>query len=110
MTRIAPTFIYFLIALAAFPLTFAMSTSPAFAQTGPYYRAEFVQPLGLTQMVERGLLWSCAGQACVAGESNSRDAVICSALARKLGQVTAFSAGGQAFDASKLAACNSRAP
>lgn len=109
MTRIAPTFVYFIIALAAFPLTFAMSASPAFAQAAPYYRAEFAHPLASTQLVERGLLWSCADQACVAVESNSRDAVICSALARKLGKVTAFSAGGRAFDDSKLAACNSRA-
>lgn len=109
MTRIAPTILYFLVALAAFPLTFAMTARPALAQSGAYYRAEFVQPIAASQIVEKDLLWSCVGQTCQAEESNSRDAIICGALVRKLGPVSAFAAGGTAFDEKKLADCNSRA-
>ncbi|MBK5264788.1 MAG: hypothetical protein JJE34_06075 [Alphaproteobacteria bacterium] len=85
-----------------------MTAGPALAQTGPYYRAELTQPVAAKQIVEKGLLWSCSTQTCLAGESNSRDTIVCSALVRKLGPVNAFSANGKYFDEKKLADCNSR--
>lgn len=109
MTRIAPAIAYFIIAFVAFPLTFALTARPALAQGGTYYRAELAHPAAAPQIVEKGLLWSCSRQSCSASQSNSRDTIICGALARRLGPLSAFSADGKSFDATKLAECNSRA-
>ena len=109
MTRIAPASAYFILTFLALPLTFVMTARPAFAQEGAYYRVELAGPAPAAQIVEKGLLWSCSQQSCYAPESNSRDAIICSALARKLGPLHAFSAGGKAFDQQQLASCNRRA-
>lgn len=109
MTRIAPALFYFVLAFLAFPTVFALTARPALAQNPAYYRAEFVRPAPAVQMVERDLLWSCEGQTCSAAQSNSRDAIICSTLARRLGALRSFSAGGKTFDDRQLANCNRRA-
>lgn len=109
MTRIASAIAYFIIAIVAFPLMFALTARPALAQGGAYYRVELSRPAPAAQIVEKDLLWFCADRICQAGESNSRDAIICGALARRLGPLNAFSAGGKDFNQSRLAQCNSRA-
>ena len=109
MTRSAAALAYFVLAFLAFPLTFALTARPALAQSDAYYRAELASPAPATQIVEKGLLWFCSQQSCSASESNSRDAIVCSALVRKLGPLHAFSADGKAFDERQLADCNSRA-
>ena len=85
------------------------TAAPASASAGTaYYRATPAAAPASPQLVAKELLWSCASDSCIAGKSASRPAIICSALVKVLGPVTAFSAGGQDFDPATLEKCNSR--
>ena len=43
------------------------------------------------------------------GKAPEREAILCQLVARDAGKLSAFSAGGQAFDADALAKCNAHA-
>jgi hypothetical protein len=100
------------IALLAFTSLFAAAatagTAPAQA-SGSHYRADpAAMPAG-QRLVVRDMVWRCGGGSCTSGENGSRPAVICASLAREVGQLRSFSAGGHAFDAAALESCNRRA-
>lgn len=99
------------IAAFVFALTSSLTLlgTAATAQTGGYYSMTLASPATEARPIVRGLLFACDGDACVAGEGPSRPAVVCASVARELGPLTAFSAGGTAFDADALAKCNARA-
>jgi hypothetical protein len=55
-----------------------------------------------------GLVWKCADTACAAPKGTSRPAVVCARLAKEVGQVSTFTAGGKALEAEDLARCNGK--
>ncbi len=97
-------------ALAWTALTFgtAVVPSPASAAEGAYYRAELTAPAAKTSAIAGGLVWKCAETNCAAGKGTSRPAVVCARLAKQVGQVNAFTAGGKALAAEELARCNAK--
>jgi hypothetical protein len=86
----------------------AISPAPAQAAEGAYYRAELTAPASNGQAVVGGLVWKCAETACAAPKGTSRPAVVCARLAKEVGQVSTFTAGGKALEADALARCNGK--
>lgn len=93
-------------ALALAAATTAISPATA---AGSYYRAEFAAPPATDQLVVRGLIWKCAAEGCVAGRSNSRAVIDCSALARAVGALRSFTVEGRSLAPDELQKCNARA-
>lgn len=89
-------------------LTFgtALTPAPAIASSGPYYTAELAAPASENRTVAGGVAWSCQGTTCVAGKGTSRPIRMCRELQRSMGDVTAFTAKGEALEADDLARCN----
>lgn len=91
-----------LIALLAF-------SAPASAEARSLYKAALATPVA-TSLVVKDVRWSCGGASCSAVRTgNSPDGNVCSAVVKKLGPVTAFSAGEKAFDPAQLEKCNAAA-
>ena len=78
----------------------------ATAAGGTYYRAELANPAPEARFVARDVVWACKDASCIAGQGTSRPLIMCSALAKKAGPVTSFTAGGKALEADDLARCN----
>jgi len=78
--------------------------------TAQHYTAEPVAKPAATRLVVKDVMWTCndAGR-CSGSESNSRPAIVCASLARKVGTLRSFSAAGSAFAADALEKCNARA-
>ena len=99
---------FFAVAAAA-AATLALAPTAGFAQTSRYYSATAATAPGQASIVTRSTVWRCADTGCSAPKASSRDAIMCELLAKEVGQLTAFSANGTAFDAEALAKCNTRA-
>ncbi|MEZ5710140.1 MAG: hypothetical protein R3E02_12215 [Blastomonas sp.] len=82
------------------------SATTAHAQTGGYFRAELASPVEKTVEVVNGVVWRCEGTSCTGTKSTSRPVNACARLARKVGEVTAFTVRGDAMDAEDLTSCN----
>ena len=94
----------FTAALSLAAMSFAV---PAVASGGAYYQASLASPPAKTKLVAKGLLWNCDDTTCAASQkSPSRDAIVCSALAKKVGPLTGFAVAGKAFDDAALESCN----
>ncbi len=101
-----------LIALAAFATSatlFVGTGTPAFAGSPAYRLVPVTAFAAADKIIARDVLWSCAGNACVANNATSRPAIVCAVAAKKIGQLSAFSANGKDFTADELAKCNARA-
>ena len=101
-----------LIALAAFATSatlFVGAGTPAFAGTPAYRLVPATAFAAADKIVARDVLWSCAGNACVANITTSRPEIVCAVAAKKIGQLSAFSANGRDFSVEELAKCNTRA-
>ncbi len=81
----------------------------ALAQNGAYYSATPATASAKAQFIASATVWTCGGASCVASKGDSRDAIMCQLVARELGKLAAFTAGGTAFDAAALEKCNARA-
>ena len=102
----------FLISLDSALVTSALllAASPSHATSGGYYTATPVAAPAAVKLVVRDTLWKCGEAGCAASaKSNSRPAIVCQALAGKVGALAAFRAGTEEFDAAALAKCNARA-
>lgn len=88
--------------------SFAATTAPANALDSHYYRAELATPVESARSdIQKGVLWDCEGDTCVAAtKSRSRDIIVCQRLTAEFGDVTAFRAANNVFDADELAKCN----
>lgn len=86
----------------------ALTPAPAMAQnpSKAYYRAELAQPTTAPRAVAGDLVWACDGTSCVADKGTSRPLRICREVNRKFGEVTNFTAKGDALAAEDLARCN----
>jgi hypothetical protein len=86
-----------------------VSPAPANAAEGAYYRAELTAPAATPgHTLAGGLVWKCAETACAAPKGTSRPAIVCARLAKEVGPVTNFTAGGKALEAEDLARCNGK--
>ena len=87
-------------------LAFAFLSSTAFAG---HYRVQPADPAVDGRFVVKELIWTCGASACSAAKSNSRPAVVCAALARKIGALASFTVSGKPLEAGELEKCNARA-
>jgi len=95
---------------AAAAATLALAPVSGFAQTTRgYYSATPAAAPAKSSVVTRSTVWHCGEGVCTASKATSRDAIMCELVAREVGTLNAFSANGTAFDADKLAKCNTAA-
>ncbi|PIW54896.1 MAG: hypothetical protein COW16_08945 [Sphingomonadales bacterium CG12_big_fil_rev_8_21_14_0_65_65_10] len=96
------------LAIAGTLSSFAATTAPANAVNNHYYRAQLASPVETARSeIQKGVLWDCEGDTCVApNKGRSRDVIVCQRLASEFGEVTAFRAANNVFDADELAKCN----
>lgn len=104
--KLSPRAHNFALAGAALIGGLAFASAAATAAGGAYYRAELASPAPEARFVARDVVWACMDAGCSAGQGTSRPLIMCSALARKAGPVTSFTAGGKALEADDLARCN----
>lgn len=104
--KLSPRTQSFALASAALIGGLAFASTAATAAGGTYYRAELSSPASEARFVARDVVWACTNASCVAGQGTSRPMIMCSALAKKAGPVTSFTAGGKALEADDLARCN----
>lgn len=94
------------IAAAALALLGAV---PAVAQGGAFFTATPSEAPKKASVITRSTLWKCTDGVCSAKKSADRPQVMCELVVQRVGTLTAFTAGGEAFDADQLAKCNARA-
>lgn len=100
----------FLAVAAAAAATLALTPAIGTAQTSRgYYAATPVSAPAKPSLITRDTVWKCGEGVCVASKASSRDAIMCELVAREVGKLQTFTAGGNAFDADALAKCNTRA-
>ena len=97
------------VALFYTALTFGalVAPTPAEARTNAvYYTAELAAPAKESRTIIRGMVWHCEGTTCKARKGNSRPVITCKRLANEMGEITEFTAKGEALAEEKLAKCN----
>lgn len=100
-------FFAFTLALAG-SLTF-IGTAAVAQPNGAYYELTLSSQPETAKQVVRGMLFNCAGETCSGAEGTSRPAIVCASVARELGPITSFRAGGESLDGDALAKCNAKA-
>lgn len=80
----------------------AAVTSPAGAAS---YSAKLSAPAS-GRIVARDINWACAGNICQGSTLESRPAVLCQALAKRVGKVENFLVDGRPLGDSELTKCN----
>ena len=90
-------------------LLFGVSTQAQAASNSTYYKIELAQPAASKQELLRSVVVKCEGTACRAPMASTAPKNMCISVARKLGAVSAFTAGERAFTADEIAACNAGA-
>ena len=99
------------LAAAYTTLTFGALATPApvsAASNSPFYTAELAEPASDSRTVASGVVWFCEGNTCRAAKGNSRPIRICRGLSREFGDITSFTANGEALEEEQLAACNGK--
>ena len=86
----------------------AAAGAPAQTVRG-YYVATPAAQSAKTQLMTRSTPWRAVGGTFVAAQAPERDLVLCQLVAKDVGQLSSFSAGGKAFDAATLDKCNAKA-
>ena len=80
----------------------ALAASPAVATN---YSAKPIAPAG-AKIVARDVIWACGPAACQGSTDESRPAIVCQSLAKKVGRLESFVANGRAFASAELDRCN----
>jgi hypothetical protein len=80
----------------------ALAASPAFATN---YSAKPITPAS-QKVVARDVIWACGPAACQGSTPESRPAIVCQSLAKKVGRLENFVANGRAFASAELDRCN----
>lgn len=91
---------------SALTLGALVAPTPAQANGAAFYAAELATPAAERTNVIGGVAWRCQDTTCVAAKGRSRPVVMCQRVARELGEVTGFTAEGEALPAEDLARCN----
>ena len=94
------------VAAAAFAILGAV---PAVAQGSAFFSATPTEAPKKTSVITRSTLWKCTDGVCSAKKSADRPQIVCELVVQRVGTLSAFTAGGAAFDAEQLAKCNARA-
>jgi hypothetical protein len=89
-------------------LLFAAPQAHAQSAAGRYYTVELAQPVATSKAVVRGVVFQCNGTTCRAPLTSSAPRNVCASVAREFGEVTSFTAGDRALDASAIDGCNSK--
>ena len=98
------------LALLGTTATFAATALPARAANGPFYSATLTRPMdGAQKVIQKGVLWKCAGAECSAPRDTSRPTIVCARLVQKVGPVARFATPQGDLDAQDLARCNEAA-
>ncbi|KQT34694.1 hypothetical protein ASG29_00575 [Sphingomonas sp. Leaf412] len=79
------------------------------AQTSGYYVATPAAKPAKDRLITRSTAWQLQNGAFVAARAPERDLVLCQLVARDIGALSSFSAGGKAYDAAQLGKCNGKA-
>jgi len=82
---------------------------PVAAQAAGYYTATPTTAPAKDSLIVRSTVWHCDAGQCTAAKGDTRDTIVCQAVAQQLGKLSAFAADGKAFDAAALESCNARA-
>ena len=101
-----------LFSLAAAALVSATLLTPIAvhaADAGPYYAATPVATPSKTLLITNGTVWKWNQPVYTANKGPQREAIMCEMVVQRAGKLSAFTAGGQAFDATALEKCNARA-
>lgn len=83
--------------------------SPAPAQGTAHYVAVPAAATTKSNVITRSTPWALRNGAYLANRAPERDLVLCQLLARDVGALKSFSAGGTPLDDDSLAKCNARA-
>lgn len=94
-----------ILASAAMLASAGVSAQP----TGDYYVATPATPATKLRLMTRETPWTLHDGAYVAAKAPVRDTILCQLMAREVGGLAAFSAGGKAFDATQIGTCNAKA-
>jgi hypothetical protein len=86
-------------------LTLAAFAIAAPAAAAPYSARPANDPTG-GRIVTRDIAWTYANGALTGRSDESRPAVICQGLAKRVGRLDRFEVDGRAFGPSELAKCN----
>ena len=100
MARFAPT----LLTLVGFAALAAAPSPGAASQI--HFRAEPATVPAEARVVVRDTVFRCGEDGCYAPRGSSRAEIVCTVLARELGPLRSFSAGGRSFAGDALAECN----
>jgi hypothetical protein len=83
-----------------------LAALPASAAT---YSAKPVAPVS-QRFIAGDIIWSCGPAACQGATEESRPAVLCQSLSRRVGRLESFVVDGRAFAPAALDRCNAWAP
>jgi hypothetical protein len=90
--------------------TALLASAGASAQTpAGYFVAVPAAPATKDAVMTRDTPWSLRDGAYITAKAPVRDMVACQLIARGVGEISSFSAGGKAFDAAALGECNTKA-
>ncbi|MGN6270392.1 MAG: CC_3452 family protein [Sphingomonas sp.] len=98
-----------ILSLAAIAAAAAVSPVAAQARVAAYYTATPTAAPAEASYVTSNTIWSCNGGTCVAQKAADRPQFVCERIAKSVGKLDSFSAGGEALDADALAKCNAKA-
>ena len=79
------------------------------APASNYYVATPAAPAAKVRLMTRETPWTLHDGAYVAAKAPVREAILCQLVAREVGVLGGFSAGGKAFDEAQLGECNAKA-
>ena len=111
MSRFAHTITQIALVAAASLSSLVMmqaSTASAQAPGSSYFTAELAAPVEKTTKIIQGVVWQCEGTVCSGSKATSRPINACTRLARKMGDVTAFTTRSEAMAGEELATCNAK--
>ncbi len=107
--RISIRVLSFFMAINFAMLTTMIVPTAQAATGGSYYQVELKETSKKDKKIIRGTMIRCTETNCRGKKANSNTASMCVKIARTFGPIKSFSAGGEAFDDSKLAKCNEKA-
>ncbi|HET7709638.1 MAG TPA: hypothetical protein VFK50_08930 [Sphingomicrobium sp.] len=91
-----------MIRIASALVATALAAAPALATS---YSAKPIAQPG-QKVVARDVIWACGPAACQGSTHDSRPAIVCQSLAKKVGRLENFVADGRAFASAELDRCN----
>ncbi len=94
---------------ANFALLSTLIAPTALAAGVSYYQVELKETSKKDKKIIRGTMIRCTDTKCRGKKATSNSASMCAKIARTFGPIKSFSAGGKAFDDSKLSKCNEKA-